>query len=173
MRIKVSCLGILDAPTGPWAAIAADVRLGRGATAQSARYVLLSYDLRAALSAFFRGFRGGRDYSEVFRTLGGVDFLPRLVRSHAWDAAGNVTDDVPIHSRTGGWHSAEALWVRVDHAAVVLADFATWREANAPRAGGIWAPSWGVLQAVQAIALASGAAVPGETEAPAAVAGVR
>jgi hypothetical protein len=170
MRIKVSCLGILDAPTGPWAVIAADVRLGRGATAQSARYVLLSYDVRAALADHFRG---GRDYSAAFHSLGGVDFLPRLVRSHAWDAAGNVSDGVPIHSRTGRWLGAEALWVRVDTAAVVLADFGAWREANAPRAGGIWAPSWAVLQGVQAIALAAGKPAPGETEAPAAAAGVR
>jgi hypothetical protein len=161
MRIKVHALGILDAPSGPQAVIAADLQVGRGRTVARARYVLLPFETRSELANHLAAL-GHRDYSAAFHTIGGVDDFPRLVRSHAWTAAGELADGEPIQARAGRWHSGETLWVRADAAAVILADFAEWRERHPQREGAIWAPSWAVLLGVQAIALALDQAVPTE-----------
>lgn len=167
MRIKVHALGILDAPSGPQAVIVADLQVGRGRTVARARYVLLPFETRSELASHLAAL-GGRDYSAAFHTIGGVDDFPRLVRSHAWTAAGELADGEQIQTRAGRWHSGETLWVRVDVAAVIAVDFATWRKRYAQRTGAIWAPSWAVLLGVQAIAMALGHTVPGEGIEPAA-----
>lgn len=155
MKIKVHCVGIVDHGTKPMAVIVSDIKQGRGIS--PTRYVLLDNTLRAALSQMACDL--GQSYSrhDGLRPEG----LPALIASHAWDARGTVTDDVPLARRTERWTNGATAWVRTDVIAVaVLDDLRTWRRKNPPCAGFIWAPNWNALAAVQALALAAGLPVP-------------
>jgi hypothetical protein len=159
MRIRVHCLGIIDRCTVPWAVIAADIKPARGAGA--VRYVLLPDDVRDGLSRMARDV--GKDFAYYGRIA--VDDLPTLIRSHAFDSRGQITDGEPVRKRAGSWSNAETLWCRADViGSAVLADLAQYRKINARRDGQIWAPSWNALTGAEAFAAALGKTIDAAVE---------
>ncbi len=162
MRIKVHCMAILDRACVPWAVIAADIKVDRGIPA--ARYILLPDDMRDGLSRMARD--AGKEYGyygRMVRILGiddASDGLPTLIRAHAFDSRGRLTDGDPIHKRAGNWSNAETLWCRADVIGpAVLADLAAYRKANPRQKEMIWAPTWNAFTGAEAFAVALGKVV--------------
>jgi hypothetical protein len=149
-KIKVHCLAILDGVTTPLAVLVADLRVGQ----VTQRYVLLTDEQRAALSRMARAVGTGDGYGVRAVHAPGQTF-PTLVRTHAFDAHGRLSEDMPVSTRPGIWSNAEPLWVSTELASVIVGDFYAWRQKNPARESQIWAPGWDVLLAVQALALAA------------------
>lgn len=161
LKIKVSCAGVLDRATVPFAVLVADLQyVGKPAT--RTRYVLLDLELRNALS-HMRDDNGRARGGERLAYLGDVHKIidverpfPTLIRPHAFRADGTIHDpQEPISRRAGTWNNAETLWVRADLAGVVLADLAEWRKNTPEREDYINAPSWNALVGVQALCCAA------------------
>lgn len=157
-RIKVSCAGVLDRACVPTAVVVADVKIGKDA----ARYVLLDFETRSALSHMCD------EYCEItnaVRIREDHGHFPQTIRSHAFDASGEISDGLPLQDRRGNWTNAEHLWVRADLAAIVLEKLAVWRERFPRHHACIHAPSWIAFHGCQALALAAGLPLPAIAEA--------
>ena len=158
MRIKVHCLAIIDRACVPWAVIAADIKPARGV--DTVRYILLPDDMRDGLSRMARDV--GKEYGYYGRlahieSAGNVGIgLPSLIRAHAIDSHGRLTDGDPLHKRGGIWSNAETLWCRASIGTYVLDDLREYRKANRRCEGQIWAPTWNAFTGAAAFALALG-----------------
>ena len=155
-RIKVHCIAVIDRCTVPQAVLVADIRIGH----EKARYVLLDSETRDALSRMRQGPKAS-SFGDVISVRNGRDAFPETIRTHAFDSAGLIHDDCPLHTRKGIWSNAESLWVRADYAEMVLKDLEDWREANPVGKQSIHAPNWLALVGVQSLALAARFPMPG------------
>jgi hypothetical protein len=163
MKIKVHCIAIIDSCTVPAPVLVAEIRVPRD-TVKVRRYVLLSEDTRSQISRM-TNYAG--DYDRRLAPIAQPFALPALIRTHAFNAAGELTEGGDLSSRKGTWGNAESLWVSTHAAAVLLGEFYAWRDKHPPTTPDmIWAPSWGALVGLQMLAIAAGLDVPQANDQP-------